>query len=670
MSEAANNMEHLHPLSWVFDQKLYRIPDYQRGYSWGAAQWNDLWNDLFFLDENRNHYTGLLSVKPMERSPLHGYQAFQVVDGQQRLTTCVILLNALIRKAEEIDPGNAVIGTKSVHDIRSDYIVRTNRDAGSVLLLDYGKDDNETSRFFRYRILGIGEPKESKDSLYTRNLEMADQFFAEKIQELCSGDEVECRRWLESIFAKLTGQLTFNFFAIPDNNEVYEVFESMNNRGKPLSDLEILKNRLLYLLTLYNITQLPEERAECIHNNIVSTWKTIYEWLGKKPDRQLSDDALLRDHWVVCFEYVRRNGEDYFQFLQNEFSKQAVYRHKQRYIPDQPEYDPKYAEEENNKDPIPHDGYLEPVEIEKYVESLGTIAPYWYYTYYPDDYDYLDPEEKEWLKKLNDIDMAYFRPLVAVAIIRRNNVSKEQRMRLLKAIERFIFVIFRMCNYRFDYQSAEYRKDAHRLFVSKDPATIDQISEKLENTTEQLKQSSVEWFVSIIDNLFTSRDGFYSWGGLRYFLLEYESMLAVKNRYHVDKVLRGRISIEHIYPQTPTDEYWKNQFGRFDDKQRQMLTGSLGNLLPLELGTNSGLQNVDFYRKKAVYDKGSHSEHEVAEKQDWGPEEIYKRGMNLLDFLSDRWKLALTEEVKKDLLHIEFIHDLPEHTDPQDASNE
>lgn len=670
MSEASNNMEHLHSLSWVFDQKLYRIPEYQRGYSWGTSQWNDLWNDLFYLDENRNHYTGLLSVKPMEKSPLSGYQAFQVVDGQQRLTTCIILLNVLIRKAEEMNPDNPVIGTRPVQDIRSEYIVRTS-DSGSVLLFDYDKDDNETSRFFRYRILGIGEPKESRDSLYTRNLEKADQFFADKIQEFCVGDEAECIRKLESVFTNLTIHLTFNYFVIPDNNEVYEVFESMNNRGKPLSKLEVLKNRFLYLITLYTKKQLPEERAERIHNSIVSTWKDVYEWLGRNPDKPLSDDDLLYDHWVVCFEYVRRNGENYFEFLKNEFSKQAVYRHKQRYIPDQPGYDPEYAEEENSKDPVSHDGYLEPAEIEKYVDSLGTIVPYWYYTFYPDDYDYLEPEEKEWLKKLNDIEMAYFRPLIAVAIIRRNNVSKDQRLRLLKAIERFIFIFFRMSSYRFDWQSAEYRKDAYRLYFTKDPSTmIDQISEKLENITEQLKSSSVEWFVSIIDNLFTSKDGFYSWGGLRYFLLEYEAMLAIKNEYHVDKVLRGRISIEHIYPQTPTDEYWGKQFGKTDEKQKKLLTGSLGNLLPLELGTNSGLQNVDFYKKKTVYEKGGHSEHEVAENKDWGPMEIYNRGMNMLKFMSDQWKLDLTEDVKEKLLHIEFIHDIPDCACSQDAGQE
>lgn len=656
MSEEKNDMNHLHSLSWVFERKLYRIPDYQRGYSWGLEQLDDFWNDLRFLDEDRNHYTGLLSVKPIDKNLLDGYQAYEVVDGQQRLTTCIILLNELLREAELLCPEKPAIGLKSVQDIKSEYIVRNrwNDDTNPVLLFDYDEDDNDTSVYFRCRILGVGGAIESKESLYTRNLDKAREFFVEKITELLKSDGTGNNHVLESVFIKLTKHLTFNFFIIPDNNEVYEVFESMNNRGKPLSHLEILKNRLLYLTTLYNSSQLPEKRANELHDNIVATWKSVYEWLGKNPDKPLSDNALLRDHWIIRFEYVRRNGEDYFQFLQNEFSKQAVFKHKRRYVLGQPEYDPEYAEGAGKNKPIPHDEYLEPIEIERYVDSLKEITPYWYYSYYPEEYDYLDEEEKCWLRKLNEIEISYFRPLITIAIMRRENISKEQRLRLFKAVERFIFIVFRMCNYRYDYQSSEYRKEAYYLYNNL--SSIDHISEKLERLTEQLKNSAIDWFDHNVDDMFETKEGFYSWGAIRYFLLEYEFDLSRKKKYHVDKLLRGKISIEHIYPQTPADEYWSSLYAQYDEKEKKCLVGSLGNLLPLELGTNSGLQNKEFQEKKKTYFEGGYSEHEVAENNDWGPREIYKRGMVMLEFMSARWKLDLTEDMKKKLLHIEFIH--------------
>ena len=484
-------MNHLHSLSWVFDKKIYRIPDYQRGYSWGEGQLKDLWNDLLYLDDDRNHYTGLLSVEPMdyEKAP-EGYQAYQVVDGQQRLTTCLILLNELLRKAEEMDCQSAVLGSMPVQDIRSKYIAcpQWPGDVNGVLFLDY-LVDNETSQYFRYRILGIGGFREPTENLYIRNLEKAKTFFSGKINELCNNTE-ESKHELERLFNKLTGHLTFNFFVIPGDNAVYEVFESMNNRGKPLSHLEILKNRLLYLTTLYNEQQLQRKRADALRNGIIETWKRIYELLGKNPVKQLNENVFLNDHWIIKFEYVQRNGEDYFEFLKNEFSKQAVYKHKQRYVPEQFEDNPDYADaddySEEKKEPIPHDEYLEPEEIENYVFDMVEIATNWYYTNFPDEYNGLDDEVKEWLKKLNDIDISYFRPLVTVAVLRRDSYTKEQLLRLLKAIERFIFIAFRMLGYRFNYQRTEYRKAAYYLY--KDPSYIDAISEKLEKIAELVRQ--------------------------------------------------------------------------------------------------------------------------------------------------------------------------------------
>ncbi|RYX84088.1 DUF262 domain-containing protein, partial [bacterium] len=47
----------------IFDKRIFRIPDYQRGYAWGEKQLVDFWEDLMNLDENRLHYTGVLSIK-------------------------------------------------------------------------------------------------------------------------------------------------------------------------------------------------------------------------------------------------------------------------------------------------------------------------------------------------------------------------------------------------------------------------------------------------------------------------------------------------------------------------------------------------------------------------------------------------------------------------------
>src|SRR6185436_13039772 len=87
---------------------IFKIPDYQRGFAWTMRQLQDFWEDLVNLPPDKFHYTGLLSLKKLDKRVWsswnderwlledRGYKAFHIVDGQQRLTTFVIFIQALI----------------------------------------------------------------------------------------------------------------------------------------------------------------------------------------------------------------------------------------------------------------------------------------------------------------------------------------------------------------------------------------------------------------------------------------------------------------------------------------------------------------------------------------------------------------------------------------------
>ena len=107
-------MGDLQSLSDLFQNKLFRIPDYQRGYAWKQNQLIDFWDDVMNLQEDRYHYTGLLSLKAVPKSESKGwgndkwlldsgFKAYHVVDGQQRLTTFSILMNEIVSFVKGID---------------------------------------------------------------------------------------------------------------------------------------------------------------------------------------------------------------------------------------------------------------------------------------------------------------------------------------------------------------------------------------------------------------------------------------------------------------------------------------------------------------------------------------------------------------------------------------
>ena len=94
-----NSLENL----WeVFNRGLFRIPDYQRGYAWQEgkrgqkSQLGEFWDDLINLDAKREHYTGLLTLNRLSADSTP--KVYEVVDGQQRLTTAVILIKVLLER--------------------------------------------------------------------------------------------------------------------------------------------------------------------------------------------------------------------------------------------------------------------------------------------------------------------------------------------------------------------------------------------------------------------------------------------------------------------------------------------------------------------------------------------------------------------------------------------
>ena len=102
-------------LSKIFTERLFRIPDYQRGYAWTDKQLQDFWNDLEQLGIGHNHYIGVLTLEDVHPEIYNkweddlwiinskNYQPYFVVDGQQRLTTSIILIQSILERINNND---------------------------------------------------------------------------------------------------------------------------------------------------------------------------------------------------------------------------------------------------------------------------------------------------------------------------------------------------------------------------------------------------------------------------------------------------------------------------------------------------------------------------------------------------------------------------------------
>ncbi|WP_400244357.1 DUF262 domain-containing protein [Methanobrevibacter smithii] len=680
-------MNELQSLSQIFQNKIFRIPDYQRGYAWQSQQLRDFWEDIVNLQSDRYHYTGLLSLKKLNQEESRklgnddswllqsGFKAYHIVDGQQRLTTFVIMLNEIIEFTCQL-PDNIgksyeeiYLGFENIKDIKAKYISRKRPPEDLIITYMFGyENDNPSAEYLKYKVLGQEYGGTIKETYYTKNLKYAKEFFGKELRAYYEKKGIE---GITDLYRKLTLKLMFNIHEIEDDYDVFVAFETMNNRGKRLTNLELLKNRLIYLTTLYSSDILDGTDQIALRELINKAWSEVYYQLGRNENNLLSDDEFLRAHWIIYYSYSRKRGDDYIKFLLRKFSHKSIFENIIEVNPDEDDPTVFMSDQQDDDDDIEVDSspkivtdeFLQPKEIIDYVNSLNETAEYWYYTFYPEKCPYITEEEQVWIEKLNRIGIGYFRPIVAVSLIPRLEYSKYERIAFYKAVERFIFITFRMAMYQSSYKSSDYYRKTHEVYMEN--MSLSDVTEDLINTTNENAADAVRVFVTRMNKRFISQDGFYSWRELRYFLYEYEYSLASK--YKLDKlswadltkVVKDKITVEHILPQTPTKLYWRNNFRQFTPEEIKTLSASLGNMLPLSQSINSKLQNDSFDDKKARgYSNGCHCEIEISKEDSWDAKHIYDRGMKLLSFMETRWDFKFEDtKQKEELLHVSFVND-------------
>ncbi|MCZ2563432.1 DUF262 domain-containing protein [Bacteroides fragilis] len=625
-------------LSEIFNNKIFRIPDFQRGYSWEERQLEDFWEDIQNLSPNKIHYIGLLTVEPIKESDIVNIEkwkddlwlfkkrlsAYYVIDGQQRLTTLIILLHEILRTFSDDEGIN--YGQKSEWIDR--FLYRSYNSIYKSFVFGYEKD-NPSDEYFKTKILEQESATADKypETLYTANLMFAKKYFAKKLKVLNKESK-------ESIFDKVVNRLKFNYYEIDDSLDVYVTFETMNNRGKSLSHLELLKNRLIYLSTLLHE---DDETKGRLRRDINETWKTIYEYLGKNKDNPLDDDTFLFNHWIMYFTYDRSQSDVYAEFLlKKKFTSKNVLCNK-----------------------------ISIKEIKAYIDSLSKCVKQWFYIFNIQHSSY-SSRIKEHIQKLERVGWGAFPPMIMAVFTKESN--EDLIWDFLDACERFNFLVFAISHRASNTQNSNLYRKAREYYVG--DLDIETLTHEIDFITDGEDEEyyrgwfDLERFKNHIKELFSKndRDGFYSWSGLRYFLYEYELHLQDNANSKVTwedfNKRKKEDTIEHIYPQSANDIYWKKRFGHLKPTERRLYLNSLGNLLLLSRSKNSKLQNYDFDKKKCLkskegkdigYYNGSYSEIEVAKESEWTTERIKERGLSMLQFMEEHWKFKFKDwEIEKE----------------------
>ncbi len=590
----------------IFLGRMFRIPDYQRGYAWEARNLTDLLEDLELLPAGRTHYTGTLVVcktsdERFRDESGQSYEIFDVIDGQQRLTTIVILLDAIQDELRRLGLSELADGLKKM------YLTVRDRIGQPHTKLTLNRDCQD---YFYNNVLGFTPTVNGPTMRSHENLRHAHHRFATYLVEQANQRGATYEDWLLELYEKTTQGLTVLLYPVDNEMDAGVIFETMNDRGKPLTDLEKIKNHFLYLAS-----KLDLKAPHSLNERINQTWNHIFEELmasGLGDDE--NESQLLRMHWLMVYDALPQNWKRY-QTLKDRFNLKT-YQHR-------------------------HPQLLQ--DLIDYLESLqNTVTAYCdiHFPHRAQAFNNVDFSLRAQViaasQKLVRLGMRVtFIPLLMAVRLKTTDGGKTY-LQAVEACEKFDFRVYQWQRARSSAAQTIFFRLGKQFYATPNP---ERILASIARTT--LEYCSNARFVERFQR---ETETWYPWSGLKYFLYEYEHHLAAQAREPVrmqwdDLWDTKRDSLEHILPQTPT-ESWLESFP--DESRRKRWTHDIGNLtLTFD---NSSLQNKSFQEKKgnpaqkSCYAGSSFFvERQLAAHAQWTENELLQRRDEIKAWALTRW---------------------------------
>lgn len=598
----------------IREKEIY-VPNYQRAYSWEVARENEKKKrqaDLF-LEDVMNHVENEAKVK--ENFYLGNFlyerdgEKFAIIDGQQRLTTIIILLSVLNNLLKNEELKNII----DFNNIKFSTVKYDNEDFQKYIF------SNELDKFNNLK-----EFRESKVITNTESIRRVIEAYLYFKDKLVNENVEKLKKLAETI---TQAKCTMN--TINSKVEATQIFIFENNRGKSPTNLEITKTKLMYFI--YN--NFEKSISEILLKEVDNTFGQIYKKITTL-ENYINEDTVLAIAMRIYRKNLRVDGvltevDNILIDLKSQKNDDNV----------------EITEKEENKEKIQN-------EIEKFLNTLK------------DTFEKVNKFITKGLAKSKELDFNDEYEYVAHSLINLGisvqlypivlkslELGENKRVEVLKALEKIILrnlIIKTRANLaqRFHWV---FEKSCNKKEELEEIVTI--IKEMIFNIDLTIiKKDDLWWFNYWNQETFHKEleNGLTNLHATRYLLWKYENFLRKKDNMVALKYTEIKnYQVEHISPKTENTEE-NNGY----DKLEWNILNSYGNLMLLTQKTNVEIQNKNLREKLKAYEKETKDENnkkvilqqqlKVIEeiKKDgtfWGREKIKNRNEDLLKFIKNNF---------------------------------
>jgi len=571
-------------ISSLFDGRtIFNVPEYQRAYAWGEPQLSDFIEDIRNQKENRSYFLGtvLFEEKGLEKN----YEIIDIVDGQQRITTIVIFMSVVIEQLKKVSSNE-----DELEDI--DLLFETYVKHKKQYKLRALEEDND---YFHSYILENSDGANYIRTPSQKRLHEAKKYFQEYLKDISKNE-------LNSIRKKIDEKARVLVYSVKDTAEATLIFETTNDRGKGLTNLEKIKSFMMYKSYVAS-----EETPDQLLKTIRTRFSDIYKEY-EKFENKIDEDSILQYHFIG---HQKWKAKEYQQYVGKVKSK----------------VNSSIATGNDNAALLFIDEYTKELK-----ETFFTV------------HELLSSK----IKPLRDIFIltrtGNFWPLLIKTYKYDDTENKSKFSRIAKLLEIYSFRVYGVNQNRGNTGQSKFY--AHARDFSGD---FDKLEQSLIYIISEYSGNSI--FKS---NLSHTR--LYEWignGDLTYFFWKYENHLRTTQQpksspmsesEFVSKSSKFKLTIEHIACQTPkqtivTDE---NIIPEISEEFKEEYLHSIGNLTIDPKSSNSSKGNKLFqdknekYFRKAPFKTQNELEDFLVENK-WSNKSIQKRKKALIKFALNEW---------------------------------